>query len=293
MKKFKKVYIEITNICNLNCSFCPKTKREKKFLSVEEFRYRLKEVKPYTKYLYFHLMGEPLLNPNLKEFLNISHEEGFKVNLTTNGTLLNKNREVLLASEGLRQINISLHSFEANNSEVDFEEYIYNVIDFVQEANRSSNIIISMRLWNLDSYKLKGQNTLNSDIISVLQDSYGYSGDLREVIDRDKKVKIRNNLYLNSAEKFQWPDMNIDILGEQGFCHGLRDHFGILVDGTVVPCCLDGEGNISLGNIYSTPLEDILSSERAENIYNGFSQRRRVEELCKRCGYSDRFGVKK
>lgn len=293
MNKFKKVYIEITNVCNLSCSFCPKTKREKKFLNIEEFQYRLQEVKPYTKYLYFHLMGEPLLNPNLKEFLTIANEEGFKVNLTTNGTLLNKNREILLAAESLRQINISLHSFEANDSEVNFEEYLYNIIDFIQEANASSNVIISMRLWNLDSYNLRGQNKLNSDIITILQDKFGYQDDLGEVISRDKKVKIRKNLYLNSAEKFQWPDMNIDILGENGFCHGLRDHFGILVDGTVVPCCLDGEGNIPLGNIYDTSLKDILSGERAENIYNGFSQRRRVEELCKRCGYSDRFSVKK
>lgn len=293
MKKFKKVYIEITNVCNLSCSFCPKTKREKKFLNIEEFRYRLQEVKPYTKYLYFHLMGEPLLNPNLKQFLTIANEEGFKVNLTTNGTLLNKNREILLAAESLRQINISLHSFEANDSEVDFEEYLYNIIDFIQEANASSNIIISMRLWNLDSYNLRGQNKLNSNIITILQDKFGYQYDLEEIISRDKKVKIRENLYLNSAEKFQWPDMDIDILGEKGFCHGLRDHFGILVDGTVVPCCLDGEGNIPLGNIYDASLEDILSGERAENIYNGFSQRRRVEELCKRCGYSDRFSIKK
>ncbi len=293
MKKFKKVYIEITNVCNLSCSFCPKTKREKKFLNIEEFRYRLQEVKPYTKYLYFHLMGEPLLNPNLKQFLTIANEEGFKVNLTTNGTLLNKNREILLAAESLRQINISLHSFEANDSEVDFEEYLYNIIDFIQEANASSNIIISMRLWNLDSYNLRGQNKLNSNIITILQDKFGYQYDLEEIISRDKKVKIRGNLYLNSAEKFQWPDMDIDILGEKGFCHGLRDHFGILVDGTVVPCCLDGEGNIPLGNIYDASLEYILSGERAENIYNGFSQRRRVEELCKRCGYSDRFSIKK
>ena len=234
MKKFKKVYIEITNVCNLSCSFCPKTKREKKFLNIEEFRYKLQEVKPYTKYLYFHLMGEPLLNPNLKQFLTIANEEGFTVNLTTNGTLLNKNREILLAAESLRQINISLHSFEANDSEVDFEEYLYNIIDFIQEANASSNIIISMRLWNLDSYNLRGQNKLNSNIITILRDKFGYQYDLEEIISRDKKVKIRGNLYLNSAEKFQWPDMDIDILGEKGFCHGLRDHFGILVDGTVV-----------------------------------------------------------
>lgn len=284
MKKFKKVYIEITNVCNLSCSFCPKTKREYKYLGVEEFKHTLEEVKPYTDYIYFHLMGEPLLNPNLEKFLDLAYENNLKVNITTNGTLLPKVKEILIKSKALRQVNISLHSFEANEN-VNFYEYINNVLEFCNE----SSCIKSLRLWNLDSYDLKGDNKLNKDIISILKNNFNYVGDLKSDLDMKKGLKIANNVYLNSAEKFQWPTMDIDIISEEGFCYGIRDHIGILVDGTVVPCCLDGEGNIPLGNIHTNKLEDILNSERAKTIYNGFSNRKRIEELCKRCGYSQRF----
>lgn len=151
MIKFKKVYIEITNICNLSCNFCPKTRRAKKFLKVEEFKIILNEIKPYTKFVYFHLMGEPLLNPNLEEFLEIAYEEGFKVNVTTNGTLIPEVYDILLKSKGLRQVNISLHSFEANDKEVSFDEYFNGVLGFIKEANENTDIICSMRLWNNNS----------------------------------------------------------------------------------------------------------------------------------------------
>ena len=289
MKKFKKVYIEITNICNLSCSFCPKTKRKKSVLSVDDFKKVLSEVKPYSKYIYFHLMGEPLLNENLEKFLEIAYEEGFKVNITTNGTLLPRAKDILLKAKALRQVNISLHSFEANDNNILFNEYFNSVFEFVKEANETTDIICAMRLWNMDSNVLKGENNLNKQIIDEISSILGYEGNINEVLERDNRVKIKDRMYLNGAEKFQWPAMDVEPFGDEGFCHGLRDHFGILVDGTVVPCCLDGEGNIPLGNIYETPLKDILEGERARKIYDGFSGRKRVEELCKRCGYSERF----
>lgn len=292
MKKFKRMYIEITNICNLSCSFCPKTKRKMEFLSVDNFKIILEKIKPYTEYIYFHLMGEPLLNPNLEEFLEIAYEKGFKVNITTNGTLLKKTREILLKSKSLRQINISLHSFEANDNNITFDEYFNEITSFVNEANEKTNIICALRLWNLESYNERvssPENKLNKNIIDILKEAFNYKEDLKENLDKNKRVKIRKNLYLNGAEKFQWPDINLDIISEKGFCHGLRDHIGILVDGTVVPCCLDSEGNMPLGNIYNKTLEEIINSERAINLYNGFSQRKKVEDLCKKCGYSERF----
>lgn len=288
MKKYKKVYIEITNICNLSCEFCPLNKREKKFMAADEFEKILIDIKPYTKYIYLHLMGEPTLNPNLEEFFNLAYKHNISVNLTTNGTLLNKVQEILLKSKALRQVNISLHSFEAN-SKINFNNYFENVLEFIKLANENTNIICSMRLWNLDSYNLKGANKLNLEIIELIKEKFNFKEDLKYKIDTERKVKLKERIYLNAAEKFSWPSMDIEPLGDSGFCHGLRDHFGILVDGTVVPCCLDGDGNINLGNIFNEKLEVILNSERSIKIYNGFSGRKRVEELCKRCGYSEMF----
>ena len=109
---------------------------------------------------------------------------------------------------------------------------------------------------------------------------------------KKQSIKLRDQIFLHKAEKFQWPSLNNPRRSEHIFCHGLRDHFGILVDGTVVPCCLDGEGNIPLGNIFHTPIHEILFSERAMKIYDGFSRRCAIEDLCKTCGYAERFSEK-
>ena len=289
MKRFKKVYIETTNICNLSCNFCPKTSRELRFMEVDSFKKIIDDVKQYSDYVYFHLMGEPFLNKNLEEFLEICKEAELKVNITTNGTLINNVKEILLKSKALRQVNISLHSFEANDSKVTLEEYITNITSFINEANENSNIICSIRLWNMDTEELKACNSLNSNILRILEEELNIEFSLGERLQEKSGIKVRKNLYVNMAEKFEWPNINLVNEEAEVFCYGLRDQIGILVDGTVVPCCVDSEGNIPLGNIFKTPLGDIITSKRALDIYDGFSNRKAVEELCKRCGYAKRY----
>lgn len=289
MTRFKKVYIEITNVCNLSCNFCPKTNRKYKFMGKEEFLHILKEVKSFTDHIYFHLMGEPLLNENIDYFLEESYKNHLKVNLTTNGTLLKKVEDKLINSKALRQINISLHSFEANEKTVELEDYINNVTDFITKARSNSDIICAIRLWNMDNNDLKGANGLNSDILKMLEENLELDFSIGEKLQETNRIKLKDKVYLNMAEKFEWPDIQIDSLGEEVFCHGLRNQIGILVDGTVVPCCLDSEGNINLGNIFEKSLKDIVEDKRARDIYDGFSRRRAVEELCKKCGYATRF----
>lgn len=289
MRKFKKVYIEITNVCNLSCNFCPKTKRKYKFMNKEEFTYILEQVKPFTDHIYFHLMGEPLLHENIEYFFKESKEKGLHVNLTTNGTLLNKVGDKIINSNAVRQVNISLHSFEANKKTVELEEYLNNVTDFIIKARENSNIICAIRLWNMDSEDLRGENNLNKEILKIIEENLGLEFSLSEKLQESNKIKLKDKVYLNMAEKFQWPDIKIDTLGENVFCHGLRNQIGILADGTVVPCCLDSDGNLELGNVFEKTLEDILNGERATNIYNGFSRRVAVESLCQKCGYATRF----
>ncbi|WP_196001265.1 radical SAM protein [Clostridium sp. 1001271B_151109_B4] len=289
MRKFKKVYIEITNVCNLSCDFCPKTSRKYKFMNREEFNYIINEIKPYTDHVYFHLMGEPLLNENIDGFFEECYKNGLMVNLTTNGTLLNKNLEKLINAKALRQVNISLHSFEANESNIELYEYINRVTDFINEARKKSDIICAIRLWNMDNEELKGANKLNLEILNLLEKNLNLDFSLAEKLQETHKIKLKDKVYLNMAEKFNWPDISINSIGEEVFCHGLRNQIGILVDGTVVPCCLDSEGTIKLGNVFKEPFISILEGERASNIYNGFSRRVAVEDLCKRCGYATRF----
>lgn len=287
MKKFKKIYIEITNVCNLSCNFCPKTSRKYEFMQEDAFEKIIKSIKGYTEHVYFHLMGEPLLNKNLKRFLEISGENGLKVNITTNGTLINEVKDVLINSTSLRQINISLHSFEANDHERDFNDYLNNIINFIKEVSDNTDIICSLRLWNLDG-KYKGSNNMNIDIFNILQEEFNLGIDLHEVFKEKNSFKLRNRVYISMGEKFKWPSLNEEELGERAFCYGLRDQIGILVDGTVVPCCLDSEGSIPLGNIFTQDLDSIINCDRATAIYNGFSGRKAVEDLCKKCGFINR-----
>ncbi|MDO5517863.1 MAG: radical SAM/SPASM domain-containing protein [Clostridium sp.] len=287
MRKFKKVYVEITNICNLSCNFCPKTSRKLKFMEKEAFEEVIKSIKPYTDHVYFHLMGEPFLNKNLETFLGICAEYDLKVNITTNGTLINDVKDILLKSKALRQINFSLHSFEANDKDVDFNQYIDNIISFVKEANEKTGIICTLRLWNQD-LKYKASNDMNVDILTLLEEQFGVDDDIKETLKERNSFKLRDRVYISMGQKFMWPSLQVAELGERAFCYGLRDQIGVLVDGTVVPCCLDSEGSIPLGNIFEQNLEDIINGERAKAIYDGFSGRKAVEDLCKRCGFINR-----
>lgn len=288
MTRFKKIYIETTNICNLSCNFCPKTSRKLGFMGIESFNEIINKIKGYTNHIYLHLMGEPFLNKNLETFLKIAKEADLKVNITTNGTLINRVKDVIINSKAVRQINISLHSFEANDNDIEFNKYINNILDFINESTEKSETICALRLWNIDTEELKANNNLNSQIINLIQDKLNLEINLIEELKEKKRLKLKDKVYLNMAEKFSWPDANLSLISEDVFCHGLRDQIGILLDGTVVPCCLDSEGKIPLGNIFEQSLEEIITSKRARNIYDGFSRRRAVEDLCKRCGYAKR-----
>lgn len=287
MKKFKKVYIEITNVCNLSCNFCPKTSRKLEFMDKNSFQHIIKNIKPYTDHIYLHLMGEPFLNKELEQFLDISRENQLRVNITTNGTLIENVKDILLKAPALRQVNISLHSFEANEENVDFDVYIENIINFVMEATEETEIICSLRLWNLDT-KYTANNDMNVDIFKLLEEKFELKEDLKKILKEKNSFKLKKNLYLSMGEKFMWPSLKVEELGERAFCYGLRDQIGVLVDGTVVPCCLDSEGSIKLGNVFEQDLEEILNSKRAKDVYDGFSGRKAVEDLCKRCGFINR-----
>lgn len=290
MKKFKKFYIEITNICNLACKFCPQTKRKPEMMNVETFSNILDKIKPYTDYIYLHVKGEPLLHPELDKFLDISHEKGLKVNITTNGTLINKVKETLLGKPALRQINFSLHSFDGNENKGIKDDYIDNILEFAREAREKTDMIIAYRLWNLDTDNILNlQKKKNDYIIKRLEEEYKLEFSIEEKVPEGRGVKIAEKVYLNQDHEFQWPDLeNEKYLGDS-FCYALRTQIAVLVDGTVVPCCLDGEGVVNLGNIKKEDFKDILESERAINIVDGFSKRKAVEELCKKCGYRTRF----
>lgn len=291
MKTFKKVYIEITSVCNLACSFCPPTERAKGLIKVEQFNKILDEIRPHTKYIYLHVKGEPLLHPRIDQLLDAAHAKGFKVNITTNGTLIKKNREKLLGKPALRQINFSLHSFDGHEGSENREKYLGDILDFVREA-KEYNTIISYRLWNLQKEQVTDLAARrNRETLEILEKEYNLDYKIEEKVQPGKGVKIANNVYLNQDHEFRWPSLLAPEDEGKGFCHALRSQAAILVDGTVVPCCLDGEGVINLGNVHEKSFTEIVEGERANNIVDGFSRREAVEELCRKCGFRQKFGM--
>lgn len=290
MKKYKKIYLEITNVCNLKCDFCPETKRKAEFLSEAAFKQILDQIKSFTDYIYLHVKGEPLLHPNLESLLDISFEKGFKVNITTNGTLIDKAADVLIAKPAVRQINFSLHSFDGNQNEISKDTYIDSILTFSSRAILESSIIISLRLWNLDEALLiEDQRKRNLAILHKIEENFKLPYTIQGVLSETKALKICDRVYLNQDYEFKWPDLQEEEDFNSGSCLGMRNQVAILVNGTVVPCCLDGEGVINLGNIHERNFSDIINGQRAKNIELGFCNNNVVEELCRKCGYRKRF----
>lgn len=261
--RFKRIYIEITSSCNLQCSFCQETLRKPHFMSANEFSHVLDEIRPYTNYIYLHVKGEPLLHPELSYILQMCRERGITVNVTTNGTLLKEKLPILLEHPP-HQMNISLHSADDNDC-IDMDSYIQQLFESCETLLEKTDTEISLRLWNTKKEPL---------------------------LFGEKNCVIKRHLYVNVQSPFEWPDIHSTYCNERGFCQGLRQHMAILSDGTVVPCCLDGNAVMALGNIFETPLNEILENKRSVAFIEGFRKKRAVEPLCMHCSFKERFSNK-
>ncbi len=265
MKKYKKIYVEITNSCNLTCPFCAKSKRPKEFITIDNFKIILEKLNNYTDYLYFHILGEPLIHPKINELIDLA-SKNYKVNITTNGYLIKNIKD----NKNIRQLNISLHSYNEryNKSLEDYLNDIFEVTDKLKEYS-----FISYRLWVTSIY--------NKDIIDILNKKYNSNLDYKNIKNNST---ISKNIFISTHDEFIWPNDSCE-LNNSGSCYALKDHIGILSDGSVVPCCLDSEGVIKLGNIYENNLDEIRSSKRYRSIEEGFKNNIRIEELCKKCNF--------
>jgi len=270
-----RCYLEITNVCNLQCAFCPGHRRGARTLTDEEFERLTDRLAGNVRFLYFHLMGEPLLHPALPCFIARSKEKGFIPVLTTNGTLLDGTTASDIIGSAPYKVNISIHALEGNGFEHP-DESLEQVIQFAKAAS-DNGIIVVLRLWNQG-----GLEQDNPMILKKLQDNFPIPWK-----ERPDGYRLDSNIFLEFDRMFEWPDETAPVHEGSLFCHALRNQIGVLADGTVVPCCLDHNGSIPLGNLFDQPLDDILLSERARQIYEGFSRHQPAEELCRHCGYAN------
>jgi len=274
--KFHRVHVEVTNICGLACSFCPPKLSPSKSMTLEFFEDTIIQLKAYTKILALHVMGDPLLLSNLVAYLDIAKKYNFEVELTTSGYFLLKHDAKTLFHDSVRQLNISLNSFNKNSLNISFDEYMNSVLDICsQKIATYPKPFINLRLWNLDDNST--EDPYNQLVFERLNSFFG-----------TKELRLAPKVLLNFESYFEWPSLKSEH-NSHASCYGLSSHIGILSNGTVVPCCLDGDGVINLGNLHSESLKNILTSQRATNIIESFKKNLAVEELCKKCSYKDRF----
>ena len=286
-----RCYIEITNTCNLDCHFCPKHHRKRRQLSEEEFDLLTDRVRGKVCFLYFHLMGEPLLHPLLPQFVTMAREKGFKTVLTSNGTLLH--RAMALLDTLPYKIQLSLHSHESN-ARRELSEYMDQVMRFSTQAAGKGTCMV-LRLWNQG-----GMDRENEEVMRLIEKYVP-----KPWKERPDGFRLCDNLYLEFDRKFEWPGgggkaASDDSDGKQEesdgkleaspskskqeyFCKALIKQIGVLADGSLVPCCLDHDGDVILGNLFHQSLEEILASPRAQALVEGFRHHAATEPLCQSC----------
>lgn len=286
--KFYRIYIELTNVCGLSCSFCPTKALPTKQMDLDFFESVIRQAKPYTNEIACHVVGDPLTQPNLHAYLDIIHRHGLKAMLTTSGYFLKKHSYETLFHPCVKQINISLNSFNKNDTSLTFEQYITPVLALCKEKiDRKEELFINLRVWNLD--EMMSERHFNEMLFEKLTKAFDTPLSLEEIYKtRPKSIRLAYKTLVHFDNYFEWPSLKNKNYGH-GTCQGLQSHIAILASGKIVPCCLDCDGVIELGDMHEQSLKDILNGKRAVNMIEGFKENRAVEELCQKCSYKDRF----
>ena len=257
-------------------------------MDLELFRNIVEQVAPLTEMVCFHLMGDPLVHPQLAQMIDICDQHEANIFLVTSGVLLRPEKYDLMLHKRFQQINFSLHSFFDNFPEKDPTNYLERIFAFTERALLERPMLyLNFRLWNLNDPL--GSQTPNTQMLDAICKRFDFTAPTQIDVRKKKSVNIKGRLYLHFDTEFTWPSIDLPVLGSSGTCYGLNSHFGILADGTVVPCCLDKEAAIPLGKVQEKPIVDILASRRSQDIIKGFKQKQLVEGLCQRCQYIERF----
>ena len=288
--KFYRTYIEITNVCGLSCSFCPTKELPVKQMDLAFFESIIQQVKPYTKEIACHVLGDPLTQSNLHDYLDIIHKYGLKAMLTTSGYFLKKHSYATLFHPCVKQINISLNSFNKNDTSLTLDQYIKPVLALCHEKLRQKKeLFINLRVWNLDD--LMSEQVFNKSLFNTLSQAFDMPLSVDTIYkERPKSIRLESKIILHFDNYFEWPSLSNKNYGD-GTCQGLQSHIAILASGKVVPCCLDCDGVIELGNLHDETLKVILKKERTINMLQGFKEGLAIEELCQKCSYKKRFNT--
>jgi radical SAM protein with 4Fe4S-binding SPASM domain len=248
----------------------------------------IQQARKYTSQIACHVMGDPLTLPNLKEYLDILGAYEMRAVLTTSGYFLKKHPLEVLFHPAVRQINISLNSYNKNDTTLTLEQYLEPILSLCRNKKENA-LFINLRLWNLDD--ILSEKSFNQRLFDILSAYFGVELKSEIIFEmRPKTIRLDEKIILHFENYFEWPSLQNPLYGD-GACHGLRSHIAILASGKVVPCCLDCDGVMELGDLHHDTLDEILSNSRAKSIVEGFDKGSAVEELCRHCSYKSRFNA--
>lgn len=255
-------------------------------IDFEKINFELKDI---TKELAYHIVGDPLVLSNLDDYLNISKKHGLKVNITTTANNLIKSHYKTLMNETIKQINFSINSYNANSHKKSLDEYLNPILDFCEYAKSlKQHFFINLRIWNLD--ETQSAKEFNKKVFKSVNERFNTNIDINQIYDKKpKNIRIDRMIFFNFDDYFNWPSLDNNFISDRGFCYGLDSHFGILSSGDVVPCCLDKDAVVNLGNTKTSSINEILNTNRVKNIQNGFKEKKVIEEFCQKCEYRLRF----
>ncbi|GAA7920866.1 radical SAM/SPASM domain-containing protein [Helicobacter pylori] len=278
-KPFKKIYIELSDICGLQCSFCPNPKNIRGVIPLELFEKVCKEAAPLTPIITFHVLGDPCKLKNLNHYLSTARRFSLKVDLVTSGVYL-CDFETLL-QDIIYQISISLDAGLDNHNKLNQHRYIQKILEFCRyKCEKNSEVFLNLRIQ--DSTLEKHQNLIKPFLESFECVSL-------ETLKSQGRTRLFKKSFLNIQKTFKWPNLNAqNSLNQESktpYCYGLIKQIAILSNGVVVPCCMDTQAHINLGDLNHTPLKDILKSQKAMAIKTHFLKGEALELLCKNCSY--------
>ena len=288
--KFYRIYIELTNICGLRCTFCPTKNLPNTTMSLELFESVVKQSKAFTNEIACHVVGDPLTLSNLNDYLDVIHKYKMKALLTTSGYFMKKHSYKTLFHPAVKQINISLNAFNKNDTSITFEQYMKPILELCHEKVRQKKeLFINLRMWNLD--EIMSEEAFNLELFSLLEREFDVSLDLNSLDPKEKKsIRLDNKVLLHFDNYFEWPSLSNPNYGH-GTCQGLSSHIGVLATGEVIPCCLDNDAVMKLGSLKEQSLEEIVYGKRATSMINGFKKSYCSEEMCLKCAYKSRFNT--
>ena len=286
--KFYRVYIELTNVCGLRCSFCPTKNLANSTMELEFFESVVKQSKAFTNEIACHVVGDPLTLSNLSEYLDIVHKYKMKALLTTSGYFMKGHSNETLFHPAVKQINISLNAFNKNDTSITFEQYMQPILELCHEKVRQEReLFVNLRMWNLD--EIMSEKVFNLELFELLSASFDVELKLEGLNPKEKKsIRLDSKVLLHFDNYFEWPSLENKNYGH-GTCQGLSSHIGVLATGEVVPCCLDNDAVMKLGSLKEETLYEIVHGKRATDMISGFKVGHCSEEMCQKCSYKSRF----